>query len=96
MSIPLITHVLARAIIISNDYILLCKTTNLHPNFYFTPGGHIEPTENAKQALQRELLEETGFYFIVKRFLGCFEYAFDLNVKHPSMVCHSREYSFFF
>lgn len=96
MSIPLTIHSLARAIIISNNNILLCKSMNLSPDLYFTPGGHIEPGENAKQALSRELLEETGFNFIIKRFLGCIEYAFDLKVKHPSMVCHSREYSFFF
>lgn len=96
MSIPLTIHTLARAIIISNNYILLCKTMGLIPDVYFTPGGHIEPTENAKQAVCRELLEETGFNFIINRFLGCIEYAFDLSVKHPSMICHSREYSFFF
>lgn len=96
MSIPLTIHSLARAVIISNHYILLCKTIDIAPSVYFTPGGHIEPEENAKQALCRELLEETGFNFTINRFLGCIEYAFDLNLKHPSMVCHSREYSFFF
>jgi 8-oxo-dGTP diphosphatase len=89
------THVLARAIIIHKDHILLCRTIGLNYNFYFTPGGHIEPTETAKQALHRELLEEIGFNFTIKRFLACIEYCFQPN-EITNMHCHTQEYNFFF
>ena len=48
------THVLARAIIIHKDHILLCRTIGLNYNFYFTPGGHIEPTAIHPQLVQRQ------------------------------------------
>ena len=48
-------HVLARAVIIDDSKIMLCKTTGLNNNFYFLPGGHIENNEKAEDALLREL-----------------------------------------
>jgi len=71
------THVLARAVIIDQGHILLCKTLDLQNNFYFLPGGHIEHGESAAKALVRELIEEAGFEVTIKRFLGCLENGFD-------------------
>ncbi len=53
-------HVLSRGVIIDKDHILLCKTLDLPINFYFLPGGHVEHSESASDALLRELIEEAG------------------------------------
>ncbi|MCT4634700.1 MAG: NUDIX domain-containing protein [Rickettsiales bacterium] len=86
-------HVLSRAVIIDQNHILLCKTTNLSKNFYFLPGGHIEHGESAKEALLRELLEETGAECDINRFLGCLEYSFEPG---HSSICHNHEYNLVF
>ncbi len=88
-------HVQARAIIIKDKSILLCKTTGQGTNFYFLPGGHVEHWEGARVTLQRELLEETGMQFQVSRFLGCLEYSFDPE-KIVHAKCHTHEYDLIF
>ena len=53
------THeLIARAVIINKEKILLCKGIVL--NHFFFPGGHVEFTEHIEQALARELKEECG------------------------------------
>lgn len=88
-------HVQSRAVIIKDRHILLCKTTGLDPDFYFLPGGHIEHGESARNAMLRELKEEIGFEFEIIRFLACFEYSFDPNIKKHAK-CHTHEYNFIF
>ena len=71
-------HVLARAVVIDQDNILLCKTLDLPVSFYFLPGGHVEHGESASSALIRELSEETGARNVeIKRFLGVLEHSFE-------------------
>lgn len=86
-------HVLARGVIINQEHILLCKALRRDPPFYFLPGGHVEHEESAATALVRELSEESGFNFEIKRFLGCFEYTF---VSERTDPCHSHEYNLLF
>lgn len=86
-------HILSRAVIIDQGYILLCKTLDLPINFYFLPGGHVEHKESLEASLIRELKEETGAACSIKRFLGCLEYSFELG--HNS-ICHNHEYNFIF
>ena len=86
-------HALARAVIIDNEHLLVCKTLDLPQAFYFLPGGHIEHKESAEQAVLRELQEEAGAHCSIKRFLGCFEYSF---VPGHNSICHNHEYNFIF
>jgi len=86
-------HVLSRAVIIDQDYILLCKTLDLPVSFYFLPGGHVEHGESVETSLLRELIEETGVVCKIKRFLGCLEYSFEPG---HSSICHNHEYNFIF
>lgn len=86
-------HVLARAVIVDHDHVLVCKTRDLPVPFCFLPGGHIEHEESAEAAVIRELLEESGAQCTIKRFLGCLEHRFEPG--HNS-ICHNHEYNFFF
>lgn len=58
-------------ILIENDKILLVNHSGLTQNFIFwnPPGGGIEFGENAKGALKREFIEETGLEVHVGDFL---------------------------
>lgn len=87
-------HVLSRAVIIDNDHILLCKTKQRDQEFFYLPGGHIEHSESAYQAIVREMQEEAGVECSVERFLGCLEYNF--SVEKYSNCCHTHEYNLLF
>lgn len=51
-------EIIARAIIIHQDKILLCCPSDKSSDFYYLPGGHVEKGESIEQSLQRELKEE--------------------------------------
>ena len=51
-------EVIARAVIIEDNKILLCKRKDR--DYYFLPGGHVEFGERASNALMREIKEELG------------------------------------
>jgi 8-oxo-dGTP pyrophosphatase MutT (NUDIX family) len=87
-------HILARAVIVRNDQILLCKSKKHQNNFFFLPGGHVDPGEGAQESVVRELLEESGQEFEVKRFLGCLEYQFDK--ESGNNCCHDHELNLVF
>ena len=53
-------HVIARAILLQDDKIVLCRVKGEEK--FFLPGGHVENGETIKQALLRELEEEIGSY----------------------------------
>lgn len=47
---------LARGLWICGSKVLVCR--NLKHGYCYLPGGHVEPGESAKRALEREFLEE--------------------------------------
>lgn len=51
-------ELIARAVIINRDKILLCS--GIGSGRYFLPGGHVEMFETSQDALTRELKEELG------------------------------------
>lgn len=86
-------HVLARAVIIDQDHLLVCKTLDLPVPFYFLPGGHVELDESAEETVLRELKEETGTEAHIEKFLGCLEHRFEPG---HSSICHHHEYNLIF
>jgi len=61
----------AYGIIFHGDKILL--TNMKSTGKYVLPGGAIEPGETIKQALRREVYEETGIAIKIKKFVSCEE-----------------------
>lgn len=67
-------EVLVRGVCIVAEQILLCYNRNTQ--IRYLPGGHIEFCEQARTALQREIMEECGLQAEVGEFLGCCENVF--------------------
>ncbi len=65
---------IARGVCLMNDKILLCRAKGAKSTYL--PGGHIEFGETGRQALTREMKEETGCDVRVGKFLGCLENQF--------------------
>jgi len=52
------TEVIARAVIVLNNQLLVCNANG--KDWYFLPGGHVESGESVEEALKREIMEEIG------------------------------------
>lgn len=65
---------IARGVCIVDGKLLLCKAKGGKSTYL--PGGHIEFGETGRQALVREMVEETGLASETGRFLGCVENSF--------------------
>ncbi|MBL8745511.1 MAG: NUDIX domain-containing protein [Phycisphaerae bacterium] len=55
---PTQIEVISRGLLRSGQFILACRSVK--GNYYYLPGGHIDPDETASNALKREFLEESG------------------------------------
>lgn len=57
----------ATAIVVNNDQILAFKAIDPHnkKEYFFLPGGAIEPHETADEAAARETEEETGYSVVI-------------------------------
>lgn len=67
-------EIIARALILKRNKILLCKT--IGDRHYFLPGGHLEFGESARSALSRELKEELGTKSEVGPLIGVSEHIY--------------------
>lgn len=65
---------IARGVAIHDGKILLCKAKG--GNSTYLPGGHIEFGETGREALIREMAEETGLVVKTGRFMGVMENSF--------------------
>jgi 8-oxo-dGTP pyrophosphatase MutT (NUDIX family) len=66
-----------RSIVLDKDEVLVIRDPH---NLHILPGGRIEPGESLLQALQRELLEETGCSVDKVEYLG-FKHFHHLSLK---------------
>lgn len=62
----------SRGIIVKDNKILLNEFN--HGKFYNTPGGGVEVDESLHQAVNREVLEETGYHIDVHHMMFIYEY----------------------
>jgi 8-oxo-dGTP diphosphatase len=85
-------HVLARALVVDGNRILLKERLDAGLPYFYLPGGHIEPGETAAAALVREFREETGLAVVCGDFAGCLECLF--RPRRPK--CHDHEYNLVF
>jgi len=72
-----IFEVCARVFIIKDGKILLCKRKEA--DYFFFPGGHIDFSEKAEEALKREIKEEIGRNLSIGEFIGANENYFNQN-----------------
>jgi 8-oxo-dGTP diphosphatase len=79
-------HPLARAVILSNEHILVAHCKGMDNTFL--PGGHVEYNEGIKRTLTREIEEEMGLNGRVIQYLGTVEAHFDLDDKFHQEVNH--------
>jgi ADP-ribose pyrophosphatase YjhB (NUDIX family) len=95
-------HVLARAVIIKDEHILLAYDPRSQPMhyyelnvpFFYLPGGHIEFQESASQAVIREVKEEMGRTVKSTRFLGSMEHSW--HFPGDEVCCHTHEINLIF
>ena len=81
------TRVIARAILLNDkDEVCLLKIDGYddfgHRNYYETPGGGVNPDEDLKEAVIREIKEETGIEAIVLEEIGYVSDYYNLIKRH--------------
>jgi 8-oxo-dGTP diphosphatase len=72
-------ELISRGVVTHGGAIFLCKHSDVAN--YFFPGGHVEEGENTKEALERELLEETGHKISIGEFMGVVEFNYPGKTK---------------
>ncbi|MGD9789992.1 MAG: NUDIX hydrolase [Phycisphaerales bacterium] len=77
-------ELIARGISRHRGKVLLCGHAT--KNYWYLPGGHVEPHESAAAALAREFLEETGLKVTVGPCVAVAEHIFRQGKKHRHEV----------
>ncbi|MBI1337755.1 MAG: NUDIX domain-containing protein [Phycisphaera sp.] len=73
-------EVISRGRFLHAGRILLCR--NIKHGHVFLPGGHVEFGESAREALEREVMEELGVVVRATSFVGVVEARFDQPDRH--------------
>lgn len=77
-------EIIARGVCVSDGKILLCRAKE--GTTTYLPGGHVEFGETGRQALVREMREETGLEVRTGAFLGVVENVFEQAGKPHAEV----------
>lgn len=80
------------AVIIEDGCVLMAK--NERDSYYYSVGGGVHHGETAKDAVCREVFEETGVPFEVDRLVFLHENFFHGSESMDGLICH--EISFYF
>ncbi len=72
-------EIIARGLLLHEGRVLLCR--NVKHGYHYLPGGHVEFGESARNALDREMLEECGQGVVVGPLLLTSEEHFDDGKK---------------
>ena len=75
---------IARGVCIVDGKLLICRAKGASSSYL--PGGHIEFGETGRQALVREMKEETGCEITIGRFMGVVENSFQQHGKPHSEI----------
>ena len=70
-------EILARGVAVVNGHVLLCRPKK--GGYTYLPGGHVEFGETSREALVREMREETGLSATAGDLLGVVESQFEQN-----------------
>ncbi len=83
---PLSTEIIVRGIVRRHNEVLLVRQVNA--DWWFLPGGHLEPAENLTECLSRELMEEAQLRVDEVNGLGLFEHSYtdDTGLHHEINV----------
>ena len=85
-------EIIARALIIKNNKILLCRGVS-EGEHYFLPGGHVEFGESGEITLKREMREEVNADISNLNYVGLFENKFSQKEKihHEINIIYTAE-----
>jgi len=78
--------IISRAVVVRDNHLLVCESPD--KSYYYLPGGHVEFCEPVKDALLREIEEETKESGVIKQYLGYIECNFIYNNKEVFELGH--------
>lgn len=79
-----VIETIARGVCVREGKVLICRAKGASTSYL--PGGHIEFGERGSEALEREMMEETGIAVKAREPLGVFENTFNQHGKHHAEI----------